>query len=172
MSMFQRILPFSTVLSIFFVANVSQTLAQSASTTLPANYIHVDAPTAQRIVVDEKTLHPEIVKLGLHATPPGTKENVIIANDIASKIGKKSSDADMQKLATGKAVAVRIEKDSIYDLLLPITDARGGELDGGFLVMEVPFDKATSEEAALKIGIAIRDELQSKIASKSALYQR
>ncbi|MCU1324123.1 MAG: hypothetical protein JWM43_3772 [Acidobacteriaceae bacterium] len=168
MSIFLRLMQIFAF-SASLVASFSPSFGQTA---MPANYIHVDAATAQRIVVAEKTLHPEIVKLGLHATPPAAKDNVIIANDIPSKIGKKSSEADMQKLAAGKAVAVRVEKDSIYDLLLPITDAHGGDLDGGFLVMEVPFTKAANEEDALKIGVAIRDELQSKIASKSALYQR
>jgi hypothetical protein len=172
MSISKHFALFSAILSIVFAAGALRTFAQSAPTQAPAIYIHVDAPTAQRIVVAEKAMHPEIVKIGLHATPPNAKDNVIIANDIPSKIGKKSSDVDMQKLAIGKAVAVRIEKDSIYDLLLPITDLRGGDLDGGFLVMEIPFAKAANEEEALKIGIAIRDELQSKIVSKSALYQR
>lgn len=78
----------------------------------------------------------------------------------------------MQNLALGKALSKRIEKDKIFDLMLPITDAHGGDLQGGFVVMEVPFDKAANEEEALKIGIAIRDELQNKIHSKAALYKR
>lgn len=151
---------------------IAPAIAQTATKPLPANYIQVDAPNAQRLVVAEKTRHPEIVKLGLHAKPPAASDNVIIANDITSKIGKKSSAADMQKLAAGKAVAVRIEKDSIYDLLLPITDAHGGDLDGGFVVMEVPFAKASSEQQALQIGVIIRDELQAQIDNKAALYQR
>jgi hypothetical protein len=161
----------SALASLLFAGVIAGT-AQTSPAVLPANYIHVDAPTAQRLVVAEKNAHPEIVKLGLHAKPAAAKENVIIANDVTTKIGKISSAPDMQKLALGKAVAVRIEKDSIYDLFLPITDASGGDLDGGFLVMEVPFAKVSSEADALKIGVVIRDELQSQITSKAALYQR
>jgi hypothetical protein len=146
--------------------------AQTASAPMPANYIHVDAPTAQRLVVAEKNQHPEILKLGLHATPPGATDNAIIASDTPSKIGKKSSASDMQNLAGGKALALKIEKEKIYDLLLPITDAHGGDLRSGFVVMEAPFSKADNEQQALKIGIAIRDELQSEIASQAALYLR
>ena len=159
----------SLVLAAASAVSIAQTVAAKP---LPANYIQVDAPKAQSIVVAEKARHPEIVKLGLHATPPAATDNVIIANDITSKIGKKSSAADMEKLAIGKAVAVRIEKDSIYDLLLPITDAHGGDLNGGFVVMEVPFTKAANEQEALKIGVAVRDELQAQIENKAALYQR
>ena len=159
--------------TLVLAAVPSLSIAQAAAVKpLPANYIQVDAPKAQSIVVAEMARHPEIVKLGLHATPPAATDNVIIANDITSKIGKKSSAADMEKLAAGKAVAVRIEKDSIYDLLLPITDAHGGDLNGGFVVMEVPFTKAVNEQEALKIGVVIRDELQAQIENKAALYER
>ena len=147
-------------------------LAAQSPSPLPANYIQVNAPAAQRLVVAEKNKHTEIKKLGLHATPPDAKDNVIIASDAPGKIGKKSSPADMEHLAAGKPLALRIDKEQIFDLMLPITDAKGGDLNGGFVVMEVPFDKASDEQQALKIGIAIRDELQSEIASKSALYQR
>jgi hypothetical protein len=159
---------FSTMLGCALVPAAS--LAQA--TSAPANYIRVDAPTAQRLIVAEKNSHPEIAKLGLHAVPPSATDNAIIACDIPSKIGKKSSPNDMENLAAGKPLSKRIEKEQIYDLMLPITDAHGGDLNGGFVVMEVPFSKAENEQQALKIGLAIRDELQSKITSKAALYQR
>jgi hypothetical protein len=137
-----------------------------------ANFVHVDAPTAQRLVVAEKNKHSEIGKLGLHAVPPSASDNVIIASDNPTKIGKKSSAKDMTNLAAGKPLAIRIDAEKIFDLMLPITDSKGGDLDGGFVVMEVPFTNATDEQQALKIGIAIRNELQSEIPSKAALYQR
>jgi hypothetical protein len=157
--------PFMPVLAFFLVA------AQSPS-PLPANYVQVNAPAAQRMIVAEKSKHPEIAKLGLHATPPNASDNVIIASDTPSKIGKKSSPKDMENLAAAKPIALRIDKEKIFDLMLPITDANGGDLIGGFVVMEVPFSNASDEAQALKIGAAIRDELQREIASKSALYQR
>jgi hypothetical protein len=150
------------------------TIAQSSPAPLPPNYIHVDAPLAERLIVAEFKKHSatgEIAKIGLHATPPDASDNVIIASEIPSKIGKKSSPQDMQKLAEGRPIAVKVDKDSIYDLLLPITDRNGGDLNGAFVVMEVPFTKAHSEQDALKIGLAIRDELQSEIPSRAALYQ-
>jgi hypothetical protein len=133
--------------------------------------MHVNAPLAQSLVDKVKAHHDDIVKLGIHAVPPGEKDNVIIANITRSKNGKKSSSADLEKLATNKATAVRLEKDKVFDLLIPMTDANGGNLDGGFVVMEVPYAKASNEEEALKIGVAIRDEIQAQIPSKAALYQ-
>jgi len=138
----------------------------------PSTYMHVHAPFAETLVNKVKAAHDDqIVKLGIHAVPPGEKDNVIIANITASKIGKKSSDGDMKNLATGHPVAKKLDKDKTYDLLIPLTDAKGRDLDGGFVVMEVPFSKANSEEEAIKIGVAIRDDLQKQIPSKKALYQ-
>jgi hypothetical protein len=137
----------------------------------PSTYMHVDAPLAQSILVKVKARHDDIVKLGLHAVPPGTTDNVIIANITPSKIGKKSSAKDLENLAQNKPVAARLDKDNTFDLLIPITDSKGHDIDGGFIVMEVPFSKAANEEQAIKIGVGIRDEVQRQIPSKSALYQ-
>ncbi len=138
----------------------------------PSTYMHVNAPLAQSILIKVKSRHDDIVKLGLHAVPPGAADNVIIANITASKIGKKSSAKDLEKLAQNKPIAVRQEKDQTFDLLIPVTDSKGRDLDGGFVVMEVPYSKASNEEEALKIGVGIRDEVQRQIPSKSALYQQ
>lgn len=138
----------------------------------PSTYMQVHAPFAETLVNKVKANHgDDIVKLGIHAVPPGEKDNVIIANITPSKIGKKSSDGDMKNLATGHPVAKKLDKDKTYDLLLPLTDAKGRDLDGGFVVMEVPFTKANSEEEAIKIGEAVRDDLQKQIPSKKALYK-
>src|ERR1700722_7723198 len=65
----------------------------------PSTYMHVHAPLAEDLVNKEKAAHnDEIVKLGIHAVPPGEKDNVIIANITPSKNGKKSSDKDLQNL--------------------------------------------------------------------------
>jgi hypothetical protein len=37
--------------------------------------------------------------------------------------------------------------------------------------MEVPYTKASNEAEALKIGVAVRDEVQRQIPSKNAMYQ-
>lgn len=147
--------------------------AQSAKTPPqdPSTYMHVSAPLAQSILVRVKARHDDIVKLGLHAVPPNSADNVIIANIAPQKIGKKSSAADLEKLAQNKPIAVRLDKSQTFDLLIPIADASGGDLDGGFVVMEVPYSKAANEDEALRIGIGIRDEVQSQIPSKAALYR-
>jgi len=145
--------------------------AKSASQD-PSTYMHVNAPFAQTLVMKVKAAHDDqIVKLGIHAVPPGEKDNVIIANITPSKNGKKSSAKDLENLATGKPVATKIDKDKVFDLLIPMTDAKGRDLDGGFVVMEVPYSKAATAEEAIQIGVAIRDDMQRQIPSKKALYK-
>lgn len=164
------------ICSLPFAIVPATTLAQEKpANTLsqdPSTYMHVHAPYAQALVTKVKAAHnDQIVKLGIHAVPPGETDNVIIANITPSKNGKKSPAGDLAKLATRKPIAVRVEKDKIFDLLIPITDSKGRDLNGGFVVMEVPYSKANNEEEALKIGAAIRDDVQRQIPSKEALYQ-
>src|ERR1700761_2922406 len=172
MSIVKGILICSLSLVLAPSAMLAQATPAKSASQDPSTYMHVNAPFAQALVLKVKAAHDDqIVKLGIHAVPPSEKDNVIIANITPSKNGKKSSPTDLEKLAAGKPVAVRIEKDKVFDLLIPMTDAKGRDLDGGFVVMEVPYSKANNEEEALKIGVAIRDDMQSQIPSKKALYK-
>jgi hypothetical protein len=163
---------FLCVLSMAPAAVFAQDKPAKAPAQDPSTYMKVHAPFAEDLVNKVKAAHnDEIVKLGIHAVPPGEKDNVIIANITPSKIGKKSSDNDMKNLATGNPVAKKLDKDKTFDLLIPLKDAKGRDLEGGFVVMEVPFTKASNEDEAIKIGVAIRDDLQKQIPSKKALYQ-
>ncbi len=130
--------------------------------------VEVHAPFAQQLIVKEKTLHPEIQKLGLHAVPPGETQNVIIANNLPEKIGKVSSPNDMRLVAPGRPVAVRIEQGSFFDTFVPLHD-RGGEVIG-FLVMEVPFATANTEQGAIQKATSIRDEVQQQAPALESLF--
>lgn len=167
-----KFLAFALPLFVATSLAYGQTEPTKAPAQDPSTYMHVHAPFAQSLVMKEKEARGEqIVKLGIHAVPPGQTDNVIIANITPSKNGKKSSAADLEKLATGKPIAVRLDKDQTFDLLIPMTDAQGRDLNGGFVVMEVPYKKASSEDEAIQIGVSIRDDLQRQISSKEALYQ-
>src|ERR1700733_9840318 len=100
-------------------------LAAAVPAALPAqsNYVPVNAPYAQNLVVTTKNAHPELQKLGLHAIPPGATDYAIIANAITSKIGKKSSAGDLVVVQNGKPTVKRDEAGKFYDLCLPIADA-------------------------------------------------
>jgi hypothetical protein len=110
-------------------------------------YIPVNAPYAQSLIVEIKNGHPELQKLGLHAIPPGATDYAIVANNIPSKIGKKSSASDLTVLQTGKATVKRDEPGKFFDLCLPIADSAGHPI--GITVMEIPFAFAKDADDAL-----------------------
>jgi DNA-binding beta-propeller fold protein YncE len=133
-----------------------------------AIYLPVNAPFAQDLVIATKKAHPELQKLGLHAIPPGQHDYAIIANAITSKIGKKSSAADLTVIQTGKATVKRVEAGKFFDLCLPIADAAGHLF--GMTVMEIPFAFAKDADDALAKAGIVRDYLQTKIASRAQLF--
>jgi DNA-binding beta-propeller fold protein YncE len=149
----------------------SLALAASVSISLPAQtaYVPVNAPYAQSLLVATKKAHPELQKLGLHAIPPEQQDYVIIANPITSKIGKRSSAADLSVLTSGKSTVKPDDKGKFFDLCLPIADAAGTPL--GITVMEIPYASAKDSDEALAKATVIRDEMQRKIANHDQLFE-
>jgi DNA-binding beta-propeller fold protein YncE len=133
------------------------------------NYLHVKAPYAETLIVNTKTAHKELQKLGLHAIPPGEREYAIIANNFPEKVGKKSSTGDLAVVQTGKPSVKKDEKGKFYDLKLPIADAAGKPI--GLTVMEIPYKVANDSEDALAKAAAIRDEIQAQIPSHARLFE-
>ncbi len=153
------------LLTVFLVSALSSFAQQTGP--VPAK-IEVHAPFAQQLILKEKAMHPEIQKLGLHAVPPGQTQNVIIANNLAEKIGKVSSPNDMRLVASGTPVVVRVEQGSFFDTFVPLHDSGGTTI--GFLVMEVPFATASTEQKAIQKGMSIRDEIQQQAPALDTLF--
>jgi hypothetical protein len=150
-------------IAIFALLSAGATQAQ----TTPQ--MTVSAPYAQKLALQIMAEHREVHKIGIHATLPNSSDNVIIAANIPTKIGKKSSAKDMQLLTTGKPQATKVDKDNIYDLLIPLSDKTGAAV--GFVVMEIPLTDAKDKDDALQKGVAIRNEMQKQISSKEQLFQ-
>jgi hypothetical protein len=158
---------FVRTLTVFGIGAISNVLSAQSSDK-PA-LVPVHAPYAQELTLRIGARHPEITKLGLHATPPGQPDDLIIASSIPSKIGKKSSAKDMANLASGRPTVKRIEKENIYDLLIALPDASARPV--GFLVMEIPLTRARSEAEAREVGIKVRNEFSAEIKNKEQLFQ-
>lgn len=144
-------------------------LAAAAGLLAQSNYIPVNAPAAQKLVVETKNAHPELQKLGLHAVPPGQSEYAIVANAIPNKIGKKSSAADLAVASSKKATVRNDERGKFFDLCLPIADAAGRSI--GITVMEIPYAFAKDSAAALAKATIVRDQMQKQIASGAQLFE-
>lgn len=142
--------------------------AQNSSAAKPPK-VHVDAPFAQQLIVKEKANHPEIQKLGLHAVPPGQTQNVIIASNLPEKIGKVSAPSDLQLVASGEPQAQKIDNEGYWDTFVPLHDHSGKII--GFLVMEVPFSTAKTQDRAIEVGTSIRQEVEQQAPTLESLFQ-
>jgi hypothetical protein len=127
----------------------------------------VRAPKAQALIDSVLKEHPEIQTIGLHVTPPGQPDNVNIACSKPGKVGKRSAPIDMEVMATGKA-SLRMASKGAFDIGVPIGDAAGRKL--GMIVVVIPANRAADAADAMRQVLAIRDELQSRIADVDALF--
>ena len=113
---------------------------------LPAQI--VQARFAQNLVTATMASHPELQKMGLHVVPPGKSDDVIVACSVPTKIGKKSSPADLEVEHTGKPAVKTNTAGNFYDLALPLKDSSGRAI--GLTVMEMKFSGASSSEDAVQ----------------------
>jgi len=128
----------------------------------------VEAHYAQYLVTSEMSLHAELQKMGVHVIPPNALDEIIVACSVPSKIGKKSSPADLEEERSGKSFVKMVTEGSFYDLALLLSDQKSRAI--GAVVMELPFSAASSPEDAVHKAEAIRDEMQRQIPSREALF--
>lgn len=126
--------------------------------------------TRRILIVAAKAAHPELQKLGLHVIPPDRQDYFIIANAIPSKIGKKSSAADLSVITSQKPSVKSVDAGKFFDLGLPISDAAGHAI--GMCVMEIPYAFAKDADDALAEASVVRDELQQKITGRAQLFEQ
>jgi len=83
---------------------------------------HTPSDTRAQAIVDELfAAHPDVAIMAFHATPPGTKDNVILGSTIG-RIGKKADEDDTHVLTSGET---KLETDSTgdrYEIELAIHD--------------------------------------------------
>jgi len=113
--------------------------------------------------------HPDLRKMGLHATPPGAKESVIIANANVSRIGIKSSEGDLAAVMDGETYCVKRDDGAFFNAKLPLHDAAARTI--GILVMEIPFTSVANEAEAVHKAEQIRSELAAQIPNYDRLFQ-
>jgi hypothetical protein len=124
---------------------------------------------AQTLADQVARAHPELNVIGFHLTPPGGKDNVIVASSNRTKVGKKSDPDDLEVMTTGKAAVDTKEPRQLIDIGLPLLDRAGHTI--GTVVMEVKFSYTKDPAAALKRATEIRDQLRKQIPSKESLFQ-
>lgn len=122
---------------------------------------------SQKLVDELAKKHPELVRIGLHVTPPGSAENIIVASNVAAKIGQKSDPEDLQAMKSGRPVVLK--EGTNFDVTLPLHDATGKVIGAIGLTLK-PSD-GEKEAGAKRRAQAIAGELEKQIASKESLFR-
>jgi hypothetical protein len=131
---------------------------------------HFSDRTYAQVLVD-KTMaaHPEIKVLAIHATPPGSKTNVILGSNIG-RIGKKADEDDLRVIEKGETNKEIAENGKRFEAELPLNDARGKRI--GALGVVLAYKAGDDKEALVARAVKIRDEMAAHIASPAALVRK
>jgi hypothetical protein len=122
---------------------------------------------AQKLVDELAARHPELVRIGLHVTPPHGAENVIVASNVATKIGQKSDPEDLKAMETGKPVVLK--EGSNVDVTLPFHDASKRVIGAIGLTLKPTGDER--ESSVVKRAQSIARELETRVPSKTKLFE-
>jgi hypothetical protein len=128
----------------------------------------VNAPVAEKIVLETLSAHPLLRRMGLHVIPPGRANMILIANGNSTRLGIRTSQSDFAAVKSGGIYGPKIEDGEFYNMKMPVFDAQGRGI--GILVMEIACTDAVSEEDAARKAAVIRDEVSKKIPSLESLF--
>ncbi len=123
---------------------------------------------AQRLVEEIAARHPELVRIGMHVTPPDKSDNIIIACNVPERIGQKSDPEDLKAMKTGQPVVLKEGKN--FDVTLPLHDAAGNTIGS----IGLTFRPRAGEKAAdaARRARAMAREIEKHIASTAQLFEQ
>ena len=146
--------------SLIYFDDLTVEELSSAARALPAG-----KPLAQRLVDELAQRHSELVRIGLHVTPPAASENIIVASNLPSKVGQKSDPEDLQAMKSGRPVV--LSEGENFDVTLPFHDA-SGQIIGALGLTLKPGGEG--QAGALRRARLIAGELEKRIPSKQSLF--
>jgi hypothetical protein len=123
---------------------------------------------AQRLVDELAVRHPDLVRIGMHVTPPNTSDNIIIACNASERIGRKSDPEDLKAMKSGQPVVLKEGEN--FDVTLPLHDAAGKAIGAIGLTFR-PLAGEQSDGAARRAQ-TMAHEIEKQIASTSQLFER
>ncbi len=123
---------------------------------------------AQKLVEELAAHHRDLVRVGLHLTPPNRTDNIIVASNLGEKIGKKSDPEDLKAIQTGKPVVLK--EDGNFDVTLPLHDASGKVI--GAIGLTFKPRGSERESGAVERARRMARELESRISSAGKLFER
>jgi hypothetical protein len=131
---------------------------------------------AQAILDQTIKDHPEILVIAMHVTPPGGKDNVIIASRFnvspgkweIQRIGKVADEDDMRVVKTGKPNLEVNTTGDRFEVEAPMLDGAGKIV--GAVGIVLPYRKGEDQKALQKKAETIRDEIRKRTPTVSALF--
>jgi hypothetical protein len=148
--------------SVIYFDDLTVKDLSGATSALPQGKIY-----AQQLVDGLAAKHPELVRIGMHVTPPNKPDNIIVACNQSERIGRKSDPEDLEAMKTGQPVVLKEGEN--FDVTLPLHDASGKTIGAIGLTFK---PRASEHDAdAARRARAIAREIEKQIASRSQLFQ-
>ena len=104
----------------------------------------------------------------MHVTPPGERENVIIASNIG-RIGKRADAEDRKVIDTGETLAKVNTYGDRFEVELVLHDTSRRPI--GALAIVFPYKPGDAPSRFEQRAAAIRDELAARISGVASLMQ-
>jgi len=124
---------------------------------------------AQELVDKAVAGHPQIAEVEIHATPPKTADNVVIAA-YQGHLGQKADPEDLGVIKTGKPNTGLNKAGDRYEVNLPLLDASHRTVGGIGVAFKY---KAGDDKAALdKEATDIRDRMARRISHVANLLEK
>jgi hypothetical protein len=124
---------------------------------------------AQELVEKAVAGHPEIAEVEIHATPPKSVDNIVIAA-YNGHLGQKADPEDLDVIKTGKPSTGLNQAGDRYEVNLPLFDASHRTVGGIGIAFKY---KAGADKAALdKQAADIRDRMARRISHVANLLEK
>ena len=144
--------------------------AQPAAPTTPRPQPAAGATYAQYLVDSMLALHPELVDVYVHATPPDSALSVLIAAKGGARVGQPSGADDIDVFKTGNPrVEINRRGDQNVEVVVPLFDIYQQSI--GAVEVVFPYPPGTDEDALIKKGGQYRDEMSRRILELASLFE-
>jgi hypothetical protein len=130
---------------------------------------------AQQLVDETFAKHPELASITIHAIPPGLSAYSMIAGTFPDRIGNESSPGD---IITAKKGVTQVESKwgtenwgHKVSIVAPLKNTKGEYLPAAIIMaFKTTPDSKKIDTDFMAPGVAIRDSLNSRIASVESLF--
>lgn len=123
---------------------------------------------AQKLVNDILSGHPDLKVVGLHAVPPGAKDEVLIACNL-DRIGKKDDDDDIAVATQRQSIlSPNLTDPTKFEVQLPLFDIAHRVIGSTGFVFN--YHEGDDQIDLLKQATSIRDSIAYALPDKDALF--